>query len=403
MMLIDPESAVDYTSIFARPHLPSLGGAAGEMGVVDDKYTTFMESPMTEASWFTAPLLVDNEDHLSGIEDYSSASEASSLQSSPDALQQPLPYDALDAPALRGPGFDVDTMFDWDQADALLVDAGFPAMSTLAFERSMASQFSELGGSSTLMATSLQATSAQQQMRQQRAQADGPPPPTFSPAQSSLDFSRENSVDPEAGIEVQQETESTSLPKPKKQRSIHGSDDEPLTHCYNCGVTKTPLWRRTPDKRHSLCNACGLYLKQYKHDRPLNRVQRQLATKAEEDKTPTVCANCGGTHTSLWRKDEHGATVCNACGLYNKLHGKVRPVGMRKEKVSRRKRFRNLPPSPPAVNATAVAVAATAAAAAAVVGASVPITVAADKLAAVKHESDSPHSTPSALSTPVAA
>ncbi|KAI8137372.1 GATA zinc finger-domain-containing protein, partial [Fennellomyces sp. T-0311] len=40
--------------------------------------------------------------------------------------------------------------------------------------------------------------------------------------------------------------------------------------CYNCKVTKTPLWRRTPDRAHTLCNACGLYYKQYGQHRPLH-------------------------------------------------------------------------------------------------------------------------------------
>ncbi|ORY74396.1 hypothetical protein LY90DRAFT_401963, partial [Neocallimastix californiae] len=40
--------------------------------------------------------------------------------------------------------------------------------------------------------------------------------------------------------------------------------------CYNCHTDTTPLWRRTPDRLHSLCNACGLYYKQYKTHRPLN-------------------------------------------------------------------------------------------------------------------------------------
>lgn len=34
----------------------------------------------------------------------------------------------------------------------------------------------------------------------------------------------------------------------------------------------------------------------------------------------TCCANCQTTTTTLWRRNGNGDPVCNACGLYYKLH-----------------------------------------------------------------------------------
>lgn len=174
--------------------------------------------------------------------------------------------------------------------------------------------------------------------------------------------------------------------------------------CFNCNVTQTPLWRRTPDRQHSLCNACGLYYKQYGAHRPLN-VRHKLpsvlpdvrlssmpyarstqgtrgsspesSTSSDSDSdsgraavglhslpdltklyseallrppahktTPPLmtakqgieCVNCSQTQTPLWRKNEAGEPICNACGLYAKLHNRARPVTMRKSKITRRRR-----------------------------------------------------------------
>ncbi|ODV89206.1 hypothetical protein CANCADRAFT_28045, partial [Tortispora caseinolytica NRRL Y-17796] len=51
------------------------------------------------------------------------------------------------------------------------------------------------------------------------------------------------------------------------------------------------------------------------------------------------CQNCGTTVTPLWRRSAEGGTICNACGLYYKLHGVYRPKAMNKSMIKRRKRL----------------------------------------------------------------
>ena len=52
----------------------------------------------------------------------------------------------------------------------------------------------------------------------------------------------------------------------------------------------------------------------------------------------TTCSNCSTSKTCLWRKDEEGRPVCNACGLYFKLHARKRPASWRRDVITSRKR-----------------------------------------------------------------
>ncbi|KAL5341686.1 hypothetical protein BJX70DRAFT_43313 [Aspergillus crustosus] len=62
------------------------------------------------------------------------------------------------------------------------------------------------------------------------------------------------------------------------------------------------------------------------------------ATGQPEGNMLVACQNCGTTVTPLWRRDENGHPICNACGLYYKLHGCYRPTTMKKTIIKRRKR-----------------------------------------------------------------
>ncbi|KAK4684664.1 hypothetical protein P7C73_g5504, partial [Tremellales sp. Uapishka_1] len=56
----------------------------------------------------------------------------------------------------------------------------------------------------------------------------------------------------------------------------------------------------------------------------------------------TVCTNCQTTNTPLWRRDPEGQPLCNACGLFYKLHGVVRPLSLKTDVI--KKRNRTAPP-----------------------------------------------------------
>ncbi|ORX47421.1 glucocorticoid receptor-like (DNA-binding domain) [Hesseltinella vesiculosa] len=173
--------------------------------------------------------------------------------------------------------------------------------------------------------------------------------------------------------------------------------------CSNCGTTSTPLWRRSP-QGSTICNACGLYLKARNTTRPywlkrkankrplvyvspvalapapiasaklpiqptppalqhnttpapcLPLSPKPVDASHGDDAEQTVCFNCQTTTTPLWRRDAEGHTICNACGLYYKLHNVHRPITMKRSIIKRRKRVavpatmnthHPAPPSPP--------------------------------------------------------
>lgn len=56
-----------------------------------------------------------------------------------------------------------------------------------------------------------------------------------------------------------------------------------------------------------------------------------------ETHAPT-CTNCHTQTTPLWRRNPEGHPLCNACGLFLKLHGVVRPLSLKTDVIKKRNR-----------------------------------------------------------------
>ncbi|KAI0098520.1 hypothetical protein GGR51DRAFT_565644 [Nemania sp. FL0031] len=60
--------------------------------------------------------------------------------------------------------------------------------------------------------------------------------------------------------------------------------------------------------------------------------------------TQPTCQNCSTSTTPLWRRDEMGSVLCNACGLFLKLHGRPRPISLKTDVIKSRNRVKTMRP-----------------------------------------------------------
>ncbi|KAJ3819768.1 hypothetical protein F5880DRAFT_1489173, partial [Lentinula raphanica] len=172
------------------------------------------------------------------------------------------------------------------------------------------------------------------------------PRPTLTVRTSSSGASARSSLPSATAPPTSSITPSTS--------STPGAPAGQKAECHNCGATHTPLWRRGLNDELN-CNACGLYCKLHKRPRPKTMRNQHggeggrgssagagvgvgAAGGREAIEIMAQCYNCHTTATPLWRKDDEGKTVCNACGLYYKLHGSARPISMKSDVIRKRSR-----------------------------------------------------------------
>lgn len=62
---------------------------------------------------------------------------------------------------------------------------------------------------------------------------------------------------------------------------------------------------------------------------------------SKQNITILFCNNCKTKITPLWRRNETGQILCNACGLFLKLHGRSRPIFLKTDIIKSRNRIKS--------------------------------------------------------------
>ncbi|CEP13867.1 hypothetical protein [Parasitella parasitica] len=163
------------------------------------------------------------------------------------------------------------------------------------------------------------------------SRAPSPPPCDIGGSSSSASSSPTSAMSP------------SSSPSRRSMAISSSPSEGKAPVCSNCSTTSTPLWRRSANDE-LLCNACGLYLKLHNAPRPKYlkpQSSRKDLRNEDENVVQPLCSNCGTSTTPLWRRDLDGAPLCNACGLYLKLHHEKRPLSMKTDNIKKRQRCDN--------------------------------------------------------------
>ncbi|GAB0138834.1 hypothetical protein EsDP_00007056 [Epichloe bromicola] len=78
------------------------------------------------------------------------------------------------------------------------------------------------------------------------------------------------------------------------------------------------------------------------HSHSSRNTDTMMATNTSA--TQPTCQNCTTSTTPLWRRDEFGSVLCNACGLFLKLHGRPRPISLKTDVIKSRNRHKAIRP-----------------------------------------------------------
>ncbi|KAI7956675.1 hypothetical protein MJO28_003770 [Puccinia striiformis f. sp. tritici] len=125
-----------------------------------------------------------------------------------------------------------------------------------------------------------------------------------------------------------------SLPLSHSEQRHHHHQVQQQTN--NCKVQSQPAQEKT-QPIHPECLVIDTLTGDVQQP---HQKSRQPGNLRHPIPAPTSCANCGTLNTPLWRRNHLGATLCNACALFQKMKGRPRPMSLKTNVIKPRNRIK---------------------------------------------------------------
>ena len=117
----------------------------------------------------------------------------------------------------------------------------------------------------------------------------------------------------------------------------------PLSPYQSCGT----VWGKDFLSQHLLSGIAIILSIGARPPLPVSQPEPTIITgimMASNASSQMSCQNCSTSITPLWRRDEYGSVLCNACGLFLKLHGRPRPISLKTDVIKSRNRVKTMRP-----------------------------------------------------------
>lgn len=129
-----------------------------------------------------------------------------------------------------------------------------------------------------------------------------------------------------------------SIPQPRHGSTSNGERSGPVRSNSSPNLQGLKMSSASGSKSHSRQQSISGPSRSSKgksgHSTPVSERNDPLG----DGEGATTCTNCNTNNTPLWRRDPEGLPLCNACGLFYKLHGVVRPLSLKTDVIKKRNR-----------------------------------------------------------------